>query len=116
MNIERAHRACNVQMVLNVAGITTDDLIDQLLLRRRLLKLDSSAAFYNELADDAGYMESCNRSIVRGIATGLNNKLILQWNDHAGPPNERGEAYQTERRAVVTVLVSEALARELEGE
>ena len=31
MNIERAHRACNVQMVLDAAGITTDDLIDQLL-------------------------------------------------------------------------------------
>lgn len=108
---ERAHRANNVKMILDMSRITADDMIDQLILAGRIHRVEVSGLFYTECENDPRYMEHLDHSVVRQMVAALNNNLVLTWADHDHVPDFA--AGQKVRVVTIDVLLTESQAREI---
>lgn len=106
--IEAAARANNVAMILQGAGITTDDLVEQLKLRGRLHKITASEMYYTELAEDSRYMEHCSQQAMQTLIRAMDNKLLLTWKDSPTPMS-----HQAVRQVSIVLLLTEEQRREI---
>lgn len=89
---------------LESMGFTTNDLLDVLESRGRIRRVGSQGLFYSEMEDDERYMSGLDERLVRDIAQGLNNKLVLRWSD-------KPHLNEIVRHVSVDVVVSEELAK-----
>lgn len=96
---------------LDSMGFTTTDLLDVLESRGRIRRVGTQGLFYTDMAEDDRYMRGLDERLLRDIAHGLNNKLVLKWSDTTRL-DDAGRTSETIRHVSVDVVVSEALAKQ----
>jgi hypothetical protein len=74
------HRRRNVEFIFQ--NVTDDELIDELIRRKRLTRFQAQQSYHVDFAGHSGYLDSLERDLCVAIAREANNKLAVSWDDH----------------------------------
>ena len=73
------HRRRNLEMIF--ANVKDEDLISELVRRRRLDNIQGTMMFYNEFTSDPLYMEHIERDVAQMVARGIYAQGLLTFED-----------------------------------
>lgn len=93
----RIARAEQVKRLLYIAGVTTDELIDQLILEGRLGIVNTSVMVFKleAMIDADGYHDALERSMAAKLGATLRNNLAIAWTLHDDPMRPEARAIKT---------------------
>lgn len=96
--------ACSTDAVIKrcMQAAETEDLVLELLTRKKLRKLGAERVFSDDMALDPGYMGAVEHLLAQTIAQGLREKEILTFANRPTP----GIAGKTIRMADITILLT----------